>query len=388
MHPSGSFSGTAPSPLSEKSGSTETGGVGGSAHVDRADYALVGVIGAQLSAPLSVMQHVVQEFTRTRKISRSQMQQLQMAIESARTLAKQSQQISRLAGGRLRQSHERLSLHDLVNQTLDQHLESFQRLGIEVYRSVKPVDVIVDPGLLSSLIDAAIECAAVPGRRLTVSLEIKNWPEHGMLFLKTSDSVAAGGGIPSEGREEHNPLSWHLLTHIGQVMGVTVDRVASASETILMIEFPRTVKQLEGLTAVEVDGGGDSSMHSESKPLAGHRILVISTDEMLISTIRMICRSMGLIVDTVPSSRQAVRFCELDIPHMIIIDERLHDAPLDELRRDLHKVDPNLPFLEIANASNTLEMASWMSDSMTRVSRDSLRSQLPSIMVFELAKVI
>ena len=73
---------------------------------------------------------------------------------------------------------------------------------------------------------------------------------------------------------------------------------------------------------------------------------------------------------------------------MIIIDERLHDAQLDELRSDLHKIDPNLPFLEIANASNTLEMASWMSGSMTRVSHDSLRSQLPSIMVFELAKVI
>jgi CheY-like chemotaxis protein len=387
LHRAGSFSGTAPSPLSEKAGTPEPSGGSAVGPVDRSDYALAGVIGAQLSEPLSIMQHVVQEFTRTRKISRTQMQQLQMAIETARTVAKQSQQISRLAGGRLRQSHERLSLHDLLNQELDQHQASFQRSGIELYRSIKPVDVIVDPGLLSSLVDAAIECAAVPGRRLAVSLEIKNWPEHGMLFLKTSDSIAEGG-IPNEGREDHNPLSWHLLTHIGQVMGVTVDRVASASEMILMIEFPRTVKQLEGLTAVEVDGGGDSSMHSESKPLAGHRILLITTDEMLISTIKMICRSMGLIVDTVPNSRQAVRFCELDVPHMIIIDERLHDAPLDELRRDLHKVDPNLPFLEIATASNTLEMASWMSDSMTRVSRDSLRSQLPSIMVFELAKVI
>ncbi len=235
--------------------------------------------------------------------------------------------------------------------------------------------------------DAAIDWAAEFGRRLVISLEIKNWPEHGMFYLQASESVAAGG-MGSEVAAEHNGLSWHLLTQIGKAMGVSVDRVASADEGILMIEFPRTVKQLEGLTAVEVDGGGDSAMHSESKPLAGHRILVVSADDSLTSTIKMICRSMGLIVDSVPTTLQAVRFCELDMPHMVIIDEPLHDRHIDELRKDLHKIDPNLPFLEIAQASNTLEMASWMSDSMTRVSRDSLRSQLPSIMVFELAKVI
>ncbi|MBC7381009.1 MAG: hypothetical protein H7346_26730 [Burkholderiaceae bacterium] len=379
------FSGTAPSPLAtDKSSGAEPAVTGAP---ERADYMLAGIIGAQLSEPLSTMQYVVQEFTRTRKISRSQMQQLQIAIETARTVAKQSQQIARLAGGRLRQSHERLSLDAVINEALDQRAEAFQQRGVELYRNIKPVEVIVDPGLLSSLVDAAIDWAAEFGRRLVISLEMKNWPEHGMFFLKASESVAEGG-IRSEGRAESENLSWHLLTQIGKAMGVSVDRVASVDEGILMIEFPRTVKQLEGLTAVEVDGGGDSAMHSESKPLAGHRILVISTDDMLKSTIKTICKSMSLIVDTVPTTLQAVRFCELDIPHMIIIDERLHDAQLDELRTDLHKIDPNLPFLEIANASNTLEMASWMSGSMTRVSRDSLRSQLPSIMVFELAKVI
>ncbi|MBC7434802.1 MAG: hypothetical protein H7332_01905 [Bdellovibrionales bacterium] len=385
MQSIGGFAGTAPTPLAtDKSSGAEAATT--VAH-ERADYLLAGIIGAQLSEPLSTMQYVVQEFTRTRKISRSQMQQLQIAIETARTVAKQSQQIARLAGGRLRQSHERLSLDAVINEALDQRAEAFQQRGVELYRNIKPVEVIVDPGLLSSLVDAAIDWAAEFGRRLVISLEIKNWPEHGMFFLKASESVAEGG-IRSEGPVEVENLSWHLLTQIGKAMGVSVDRVASADEGILMIEFPRTVKQLEGLTAVEVDGGGDSAMHSESRPLAGHRILVISTDDMLKSTIKTICKSMRLIVDTVPTTLQAVRFCELDIPHMIIIDERLHDDQLDELRSDLHKIDPNLPFLEIANASNTLEMASWMSGSMTRVSHDSLRSQLPSIMVFELAKVI
>ena len=129
-------------------------------------------------------------------------------------------------------------------------------------------------------------------------------------------------------------------------------------------------------------------MHSESKPLAGHRLLVISNDDQLFYDIKLICRSLGLVIDFVPSTSQGVRFCELDMPHMVIIDQRVRDHIFDELRDDLRKTDPNFPFVEIATESNTLEVAGWMSDSMTRLSRDGLRSQLSSILVLELAKVM
>ena len=43
--------------------------------------------------------------------------------------------------------------------------------------------------------------------------------------------------------------------------------------------------------------------------------------------------------------------------------------------------------VEIASASNTFEMSNWMGDSISRISRDVLRADLPSILVMELAKV-
>ena len=54
---------------------------------------------------------------------------------------------------------------------------------------------------------------------------------------------------------------------------------------------------------------------------------------------------------------------------------------------ELRKIEPNYPFIEIASESNVLEMAGWMSDSMTRISRDGLRNQLAPILAMELAKV-
>jgi hypothetical protein len=156
---------------------------------------------------------------------------------------------------------------------------------------------------------------------------------------------------------------------------------------LIHIEFPRTVKKLEGLTTIEVDAGGDSSYMSESKPLAGHRVLLITGDDKLRWEVRSVCEDMRLVLDVTPSCTQAIRYCELDKPHMIVVDERLRDDQFDMLREDLLRYDVNFPCIEIASKPNVVEVASWEGDRMSRLSRDALRAQLPSIMAMELAKV-
>ena len=352
---------------------------------ERLDLKLAGVIGAELSEPLAAMQYVLQAFTHARSINHSQITLLESSLQAARTVAMQSQQIARLAGGRLRQSHERLKLDELLRDALLQRTNIFRQRGVEIYQSLKPVEVIVDAGLLSSLIETAIDWAMSVGHRLVVTLEMKNWPEHGMLLIKVSEAV--GGGVSREGLPESETLIWYLFSEIAHAMGVSIDRVTSTNEVSVMVEFPRTVRRLEGLTAVEVDTN-DDSIHSESKPLAGHRVLLITDDKKLRFDTELVCRGMGLVVDAALNTSQGVRICERDVPHLVIIDQRVRDHIFDELREDLRRTDPNFPFIEIATESNTLEIAGWMSDSMTRVSRDTLSTQLSPILVMELAKVM
>lgn len=353
----------------------------------RADFALSGLIGVQLSEPLDTMQKVLDDIERTQQLSVQNMDALAASVQLARKLAMQSQQIARLASGRLRQSHETMQLDVLVDTALKERAKAFRKSGVEVFHRIRPVEVIVDAGLLYSLVDAALDWAGGLGRRLTVTLEMKNWPEHGMLVLKTSSVVGNSHAQPDDENPSGDTVGWYLVNEICQAMGLSVNRSSSAAETTLTIEFTRTVKRLEGLTAVEMETGAES-MYGDSRPMAGTRILVITDDVRLQAEIRSICQGTGLVVDSVSNAEQGVRFCEMQLPNLVIIDQHMRGHTFDELHDDLRKADPDFPFIEIAATANTLEMAGWTSDSMSRLSRDVLATHLAETVVMDLAKVM
>ena len=385
MQTANGFSRAAASPLMAAKAAGEVA----PARAEPADMLLASTIGEQLSEPLAVMDQLLEEFIRSRALPQAQLQRLRDAIDRARQIAMQSQQVARLAGGQLRQSHERLSLDSIVNQALDDRAQTFQQRHIQLHRSIKKVEVIVDPGLLWSLVDASLDWACEQGQRLAVLLDIRNWPEHGMLVIK---ATPLAGPVQPESRPDS--LNWHLLTHIAQTMGVSLEREIDAhGEATLLMEFARTVRQLEGLTAMEFDGinsfgDGDSSFHSRSKPLAGLRVLLISNDSLVRAEVDKSASVLGLKVEMVASVEQAQRYVKLDMPHLIIIDERLHHDSFDVLLQEVKNRDPNFGFLEITDDANTFEVSSWMSDSMTRVSRDALRAQLTSLLTLELARAM
>jgi hypothetical protein len=341
-----------------------------------------GVIGAELARHSAAIDKVLHTFRKTKAITRSQMDTLRHASAAVQRIARQSQQLSRLAAGRVRQSHERLSLDNLLRHVLKENDYRYYEAGVVFDQHIQPVDVILDPGLLVSLLEVAVDCAASHGQVVSMFLSIKNWPEHGVLKLQARQHVAGGSGAAAE-----DSLEWVMLLQLAEATGVLVERKHFDDHMLLAIEFPRTVRQLEGLSAVELDAGGDSSFSGESRPLAGHRILLVTSDARLRMEVEHVCSLMRLVVDVTPTSRQAVRRCELDKPDMIIVDEQLHDDDFDQLREDLLRYDVNFPFIEIAAEPNVVEMSSWMGDSMSRISREALQSQLPSMLTMELAKV-
>ena len=307
------------------------------------------------------------------------------AVEMAGNIARQSQQLARLAEGRMRQSHERVALDLLVENALKERQAFFQTRRIEVNSSIKSVEIVVDPGLLSNLVETALDWAGQDSGQLVVDLGVSKWPEHGVLSIKARHAERPPGSEPSAGGADS--LSWYLLAQIAKAMGVILRREDHGLETTLSLEFARTVKHLEGLTAMEIEASsGDSAFHTGTKALAGLSILLITKDVGVRGEVEKACHALGLRADTVSNSEKAVRYAEREQPNMIIVDERLRDSVFDDLMQNIRRVDPNVGFLEVTADANTFEVSSWMGDSITRVSRNVLRQQLPSVLTLELAK--
>jgi len=350
------------------------------------DYSVVAALGTLMDPPVNVAKHALHGWIESGAIAPNLAKPVQDALAELHRLSQNSQLLARVAEGRWRQSHEQINLDSVVKRALDERVALMQHRGIELHRSIKPVAVLTDLDLLTHLILAAIDCTARPGTRLFVLLEVKNWPAHALLSLRTTRAVVVTGR-PEHTHDEPDPLNWHLLTEIARALGVTVTSTGSEDERTLTLEFVHT-KQLDGLTATEMDSGAESWGSTPSHAMAGNRVLVVTSDTSLGEDAKSICRAMGLMVDSVPTSLAATRYCEMEPPQLIVLDERLHDKQFDQLRADLLKAEPNFPFVEIGQDNGTLSISSWTGDSMTRVTRKEMASQLPQALTLEFAKIL
>lgn len=163
---------------------------------------LSGAIGAELAQPLSTLQSLALEFSGSPYILPSHQQALQAAVDMACKVARQSQQIARLAALQPRQRFEQLALEEVLAESLAGQAQQLKSHAIRIEQSIAAVDVMVDPSLLTSLLEAALgwasDCAQEvnsiydqqgvmqPDGRIKVLLENKNWPKRAVLTIKVT----------------------------------------------------------------------------------------------------------------------------------------------------------------------------------------------------------
>jgi hypothetical protein len=338
-----------------------------------------GLVGAEIAHQLAPAVALMQRLKAEGAITDAESHALTDVAERLQRVAVTSQQISRLANNRMRQSHERLDLSEVVRHVIEENDKRFQRRGIEVEQRLQSIEVITDPGLLVTLCEVALECAATDGERMQVWLSMMHWPEHALLTIRARPHFRSAEDLAAS-----NALEWIYLCRLADATGVTIRREAEGEFVQLTVEFPRTVKQLAGLTAMEVDNGGSEA--SDTITLAGHHVLLISANAEITWEISAIARQMRLLLDIVPDCRQAERFCELEMPHMIIIDEMCRDAVFEQLRKDILRYNINFPLLEIVAAPNVIELGTWHGGASSRLSRNEIRAQLQPLIAMELAK--
>ena len=349
--------------------------------------ALVAQIGAEIAAPLTAALERINTLTSTGRIDRQSLRALRHEVEVARQAGMTGQQLTRFASGRLRQSHERLPLAEVIESVIAHRGRETQARGIALKPSLKPAEVIADASLLFSLINTMLDWALANAHsQIELTIELKSTPAKARLQCQfanrpadAADATALPHGLDS--------LAWRLLEQTAWTMGLTAERRDAGGDTTLVLEFPRTVShEIEGVSAVELNDGFAPS--SNSQPLAGSHVLVVASRREMRLRIRDALRNMSLIIDFVNSVDEAANFCREGLPHAIVIEAIQKGERFAAFRDDILDEVPGFVFIEIVEEGCDFEMSGFGGPSMARVGRDVIASSLPSALVFELSKTL
>ena len=143
---------------------------------------------------------------------------------------------------------------------------------------------------------------------------------------------------------------------------------------------------MESASAPEVDDGFAPS--SNSQPLAGSHVLVISSRRDLRGQIREAVRNMSLIVDYVNTVEEAAAFCREGLPHAVVIEAIQVGTRFEALRDEILAEVEDFVFIEIVEEGASFDMSGFSDATMVRVGRDALSTSLPSTLLFELSKSV
>jgi hypothetical protein len=351
---------------------------------------IVQQLGAEIAGPLSAALERVHNLIATGQIDRQGLRALRESVAQAREAGMMGQQLARLASGRLRLSRERLQLAQLLRGVLAHRSRETQARGIQVRQALKPVEVVADGSLMFSLLNALMDWAlSCTHSSIDLRLDLTPWPAKARLVCRFAHRSL---DLMDEQRSAEPPpalnsLAWRLLEQTALTMGVLPLREDASGITVLTLEFPQSAGDEPG-SATGAEPEPEHLPSSNSKPLAGSHVLIISARRELSLQLQEAVRHMGLIIDVVGSVDEAMQFCLDGLPHGVIFESALRGGALEQLRADLRREVPEFSFIEVLDDEHLTQLSTATADGMARISRRHLEDALPSVLLFELSKAL
>ncbi len=351
-------------------------------------HALLGQLGSEVASALSAALERVNALATTGKIGRKGLRELREYIELARRIGIMGQQVNRLAAGRVRQTAERVDLTAVLKEALLQHRRQIESLGFEVHQLLGPAQVMADPTLIFTLLEALLEWSFEHARAaIDFRIELNGWP----VFARLSSSFR----FLSDEQVEHSlvgfsgstlqTMSWRLLQQAARTMELPISLEEDGAQAKLVIEFPRTVNDPSETTALR-DHTDVARQGLNSKPLAGSHLLVLAARRETRALVRDAIRHMGLMVDYVTSIEEAREFCRGGMPHAVLHESALGGERFERLRSALLGDMPHLVFIELTDDGQGLETRKVGGRQYSCVANASIIESLPPTLMFELSR--
>lgn len=366
---------------------TTAGKAGGAGGTDADNWSLeahwpelVTGLADQITEGVSALQQHVDNLLAHGRINKLEHRALSIPAERIKLAGVSAQQIHRFYGGRIRQSHEKVDMSVLVEGVLQERKKELAILGIALRRKLKPVEVLIDPTVAHTFVNAVLDWGMPFGNRVDVRMDLNAWPQHARLQMRVSND-----GVPPSSVTSSDNLSWMLIRQIALgAGGIEISREMTDEGVNFTALFSRTVQAIDGISAVDL-----SDEHSSMfKSLSGTYVLTISPSLQIRADVRDALREIGIVSDSVVDFNQARDAVKARMPNLIVVDSEIKNDAFESFRRDLLREVFEFPFVEISPDDSSFDMSGFGEFSMAKVGRGNIREALGTAVMFELAKMM
>lgn len=334
----------------------------------------------QITEGISALQSGIDQLLAKGKITKAEHRVISIPAERIKLGGISAQQITRFYSGRIRQSHEKVDMAELVEGVLQDRKKELGVLGIELRRKLKPVQVLIDPTVAHTLINAVLDWSLPYGRRVDMRVDLNAWPQHARLQVRVSND-----GVPPSSSTSPDNLSWILIRQIALAAGgIEIERDMNDEGVNFTALFTRTVQAVDGISAVDLSDEPSSMF----KSMSGAYVLTVSPNLQIRGAVRDTLREMGIVSDSVVDFGQAREAIKGRMPNLIVIDSEVKGEDFEAFRRDLLREVFEFPFVEISPDDSSFDMSGFGELSMAKVGRGNIRESLGTAVMFELAKMM
>lgn len=334
----------------------------------------------QITEGVSALQSQIDLLLTRGRITKAEHRALSIPVDRVKLAGVSAQQINRFYSGRIRQSHEKVDVAELVEGVLQERKKELALLGIALRRKLKPVDVLIDPTVAHTFVNAVLDWGMPFGNRVDVRLDLNPWPQHARLQVRVSND-----GVPPSSATSLDNLSWMLIRQVAMAAGgIEIERQIIDDGVNFTALFNRTVQAVDGISAVDLSDDHSSMF----KSLSGTYVLTISPNLQIRADVRDALREIGVMSDSVVDFAQAREAIKSRMPNLIVVDSEIKDDTFDAFRRDLLREVFEFPFVEISPDDSSFDMSGFGELSMAKVGRGNIREALGTAVMFELAKMM
>ena len=145
---------------------------------------LVAGLADQFTENVSSLQQQLDQLLSKGRISKQEHRTMSIPAERIKLAGVSAQQINRFYTGRIRQTHEKVDMAQLVEGVLQERKQELAILGIALRRKLKAVEVLIDPTVAHTFVNAVLDwslplCAWISMPGLSMRVSWSAWPMMG-----------------------------------------------------------------------------------------------------------------------------------------------------------------------------------------------------------------